>query len=34
VADALSHLGVRHVDMPFKRERIWKLIHQGHRRAK
>jgi len=20
---------VRHVDMPFKRERIWKLIQQG-----
>ena len=29
VADALSPLGVRHVDMPFKRERIWKLIQQG-----
>jgi aerobic carbon-monoxide dehydrogenase large subunit len=34
VADALSPFGVRHVDMPFKRERIWKLIHQGSRRAK
>ena len=26
VADALSPYGVRHVDMPFKRERIWKLM--------
>jgi carbon-monoxide dehydrogenase large subunit len=39
VADALSPFGVRHVDMPFKRERIWKLIQQGNnqpgsRRAK
>jgi carbon-monoxide dehydrogenase large subunit len=34
VADALAPLGVRHVDMPFKRERIWKLIQQGSRRAK
>jgi aerobic carbon-monoxide dehydrogenase large subunit len=34
VADALSVFGVRHVDMPFKRERIWKLIQKGSRRAK
>jgi aerobic carbon-monoxide dehydrogenase large subunit len=34
VADALAPFGVRHVDMPFKRERIWKLIQQGSRRAK
>lgn len=34
VADALSPYGVRHVDMPFKRERIWKLMQTGSRRAK
>ena len=34
VADALAPFGVRHVDMPFKRERIWRLIHHGSRRAK
>jgi len=34
VADALSPFGVRHVDMPFKRERIWKLMQKGSRRAK
>jgi len=28
VADALSPYGVRHVDMPFKRERIWKLMQK------
>jgi carbon-monoxide dehydrogenase large subunit len=28
VADALAPLGIHHVDMPFKPERIWKLIHQ------
>src|SRR5260370_3986394 len=28
VADALSPYGVRHVDMPFKRERIWKLMQR------
>jgi aerobic carbon-monoxide dehydrogenase large subunit len=33
VADALSPFGVRHVDMPFKRERIWKLMQKGSRRA-
>jgi carbon-monoxide dehydrogenase large subunit len=26
VADALSPYGVHHVDMPFKREKIWKLM--------
>ncbi|HVA95338.1 MAG TPA: xanthine dehydrogenase family protein molybdopterin-binding subunit [Candidatus Dormibacteraeota bacterium] len=34
VADALAPFGVRHVDMPFKRERIWKLMQKGTRRAK
>ena len=27
VADALKHLGVRHVDMPTRAERVWKAIH-------
>lgn len=30
VVDALSHLGVRHIDMPLTPEKIWKLI-QGAR---
>ena len=34
VADALEPFGVRHVDMPFKRERIWQLMQKGSRRAK
>ncbi len=34
VADALAPFGVRHVDMPFKRERIWKLMQKPSRRAK
>jgi aerobic carbon-monoxide dehydrogenase large subunit len=34
VADALAPFGVRHVDMPFKREKIWKLIRKGSRRPK
>ena len=34
VADALEPFGVRHVDMPFKRERIWQLMQKGNRRAK
>jgi carbon-monoxide dehydrogenase large subunit len=29
VADALSPYGVRHVDMPFKREKIWKLMQKA-----
>lgn len=29
VADALSPFGVRHVDLPFKRERIWRLMREG-----
>jgi carbon-monoxide dehydrogenase large subunit len=26
VVDALSHLGVRHLDMPRKPERVWRAI--------
>jgi carbon-monoxide dehydrogenase large subunit len=26
VVDALSHLGVRHIDMPMTPEKIWRLI--------
>jgi len=26
VVDALAHLGVRHLDMPFKSERVWRAI--------
>jgi aerobic carbon-monoxide dehydrogenase large subunit len=33
VADALAPFGVRHVDMPFKREKIWQLMRKGSRRA-
>jgi len=29
VVDALTPFGVRHIDMPFKRERIWRLMHDG-----
>jgi carbon-monoxide dehydrogenase large subunit len=29
VVDALSHLGVRHIDMPMTPEKIWKLIQAG-----
>ena len=28
VVDALSPLGVRHIDMPLSPEKIWKLVHQ------
>jgi carbon-monoxide dehydrogenase large subunit len=31
VVDALSHLGVRHLDMPLTPERLWKTIHEGVR---
>ena len=34
VADALAPFGVRHVDMPFKRERIWRLMQKPKGRAK
>jgi carbon-monoxide dehydrogenase large subunit len=33
VADALAPFGILHVDMPFKREKIWQLMHQNGRRA-
>ncbi len=29
VVDALSPLGVRHIDMPLTPEKIWKLVHAG-----
>jgi carbon-monoxide dehydrogenase large subunit len=31
VVDALSHLGVRHIDMPLTPEKIWNLIQAGGR---
>ena len=31
VVDALSPLGVRHLDMPLTPEKIWNVIHQGAR---
>ena len=30
VVDALSHLGVRHLDMPLTPEKIWKVIQGAH----
>ena len=30
VIDALSHLGIRHIDMPCTPEKVWKLINQDH----
>ena len=29
IVDALSHLGVRHLDMPCTSERVWRALHQG-----
>jgi carbon-monoxide dehydrogenase large subunit len=29
VVDALSHLGVRHIDMPLLPEKLWNLVQQG-----
>ena len=29
VVDALSHLGVRHLDMPCTPERVWRAIEQA-----
>ncbi|MBA3630948.1 MAG: hypothetical protein H0W55_14990, partial [Actinobacteria bacterium] len=29
VVDALSHLGVRHIDMPLKPERVWRAIRES-----
>jgi len=31
VIDALSHYGVRHLDMPFTPERVWKALHSTGR---
>jgi carbon-monoxide dehydrogenase large subunit len=31
VVDALSPLGVRHIDMPLTPQKIWNLIQQGGR---
>ncbi|HXN25377.1 MAG TPA: xanthine dehydrogenase family protein molybdopterin-binding subunit [Candidatus Dormibacteraeota bacterium] len=33
VVDALSHLGIRHIDMPLKRERIWQILQKSSRDA-
>jgi carbon-monoxide dehydrogenase large subunit len=30
LVDALSHLGVRHVEMPATPERLWRAIHRGN----
>jgi aerobic carbon-monoxide dehydrogenase large subunit len=27
VVDALSHLGVQHLDMPYTPERVWRAMH-------
>ncbi len=32
--DALAHLGVRHVDMPLKPEKIWRLVQEARGGAK
>jgi carbon-monoxide dehydrogenase large subunit len=29
VIDALSHLGVRHIDMPMTAERVWRAIQDA-----
>ena len=29
VVDALKHLGVRHIDMPLRPEKVWRLIAEG-----
>jgi carbon-monoxide dehydrogenase large subunit len=31
VIDAVSHLGVRHIDMPLTPERVWRAVQQGGR---
>jgi len=33
VADALAPFGIHHVDMPFKREKIWHLLQKGNGRT-
>ncbi len=32
VIDAVSHLGVRHIDMPMTPERVWTAIQKARRR--
>ncbi|HEX7794085.1 MAG TPA: aerobic carbon-monoxide dehydrogenase large subunit [Vicinamibacterales bacterium] len=34
VIDALSPLGVRHIDMPITRDKVWSAIHDAEARAK
>lgn len=34
VVDALSHLGVRHIDMPLHPERVWRAIHEAGTRGR
>ncbi len=34
VVDALAPFGVRHLDMPVKRERVWQLMRKSARRSK
>ena len=29
VVDALSHLGVKHLDMPYTPERVWRAMHSA-----
>ena len=31
VMDALSHLGVRHIETPLTPEKIWRALHGEHR---
>ncbi len=33
VCDALTPLGIRHLDMPLKPERVWKAIREASARA-
>ena len=33
VVDALSPLGVTHIDMPATPEKVWRTIRAAHRRA-
>jgi carbon-monoxide dehydrogenase large subunit len=28
VVDALSHLGVTHLDIPITPEKVWKILHE------
>jgi carbon-monoxide dehydrogenase large subunit len=32
VIDALSHLGVRHIDMPLTRDKVWRAIRDAETR--